>query len=330
MVHVRHFWASRRLLVFVFPFVSLLAAHGLSRGIRWAGKWGGTALVLMAFIPGIHNIHPLVHFQMYDNAPEDLQKLAEHIPANSIVLCGPSGEWKIPTPLRFMYGLHAFGFNHEVLTAESLDAVSTAYPGRELVLVTIAPVYPKVELPYKLKGDPLVSVPMKWEEFDEPVDHLPRSYDYLQGTLEAWRISKLGRDELLHSTAATLEISGVKTSGLYDPDPGTSFRWTNGQAELLIPRELVKGSRMVYVVLADNRPQPTTTGIFLNSQRLGAVRGEPGQVKTFPYRLQGDWLGETASVKLELRTPTWVPAEVIGGKDARKLGVMLFEVRFEK
>ena len=41
MVDTRQFWASRRLLVFVFPLVALFAARGLAEGARWVGRMGG-------------------------------------------------------------------------------------------------------------------------------------------------------------------------------------------------------------------------------------------------------------------------------------------------
>lgn len=328
-IDVRQFWASRRLFVFIFPLVSLLAAHGLLKGIRWVGKLGGIALILIALIPGIRNIRPLIRFQMYERAPEDLKRLAERVPENSIVLCGPTGEEKTATPLRFLYGLQAFGFSRRVLTAEALDALTRTVPGRGLVLATIAPQYPRIESPYKLEDDPIVSIPMKWSEFDETKGQLPRSYHTLQGTLELWAIHKTDPGGTFHATAARLETFGVEVHGLYDVDPGKSFRWTNGQADMLIPRVLVKRSRMLYVDLNDSRPQPTETQIFLNSRQLGSVRVERGRVTTFSYRLSPDWEGNSEHVKLELRTAPWVAAEAYGGQDTRKLGVMLLEVYFE-
>jgi 4-amino-4-deoxy-L-arabinose transferase-like glycosyltransferase len=329
-VNIRHFWASRRLLVFVFPLVSVLAAHGLSKGIRWMGKLGGTGLVAIALIPGIYNIRPLIHFQMYQNAPQDLKGLAEHIPQNSIVLCGPAGEEKTATPLRFLYGLHAFGFGRRVVTAEALDALTKTFPNRELILVTIAPEYPRIESPYGLKGDPIISIPMKWPEFDEPEDRLPRSYHTLEGTLELWRIYKRGPTDSFQATAARLETSGVEVHGLYGADPRKSSRWTNGHAQLVLPREIVQDTRMLYIDLSDNRPQAVETEILLNSRKLGSVRVERGRVTTFSYLLPVNWLDESESARLELRTPTWSPAGVNGSTDTRKLGVMLLEVHFEK
>jgi hypothetical protein len=329
-IDARHFWASRRLLVFVFPFVSVVAAHGLLKGIQWVGKLGGIALVLIALVPGIYNIRPLVHFQMYKNASEDLKRLAEKVPGNSIVLCGPTGEEKTATPLRFMYGLPAFGFGRKGLPAEALDALTRTFPDRGLVLAMIAPQYPRLEPPYRLKDDPIVSIPMKWAEFDETRGQLPRSFHILEGTLELWEIHKPGLSVSFQATAAQLETSDVEVQGLYGVDPGKSYRWTDGRAELVIPRGFVQGTRMLYIDLSDTRPEPIETQIVLNSRELGSVRVERGRTTTFSYRLAANWLEGRDSARLELRTPTWIPAEVYGSKDTRKLGVMLLEVRFEK
>jgi 4-amino-4-deoxy-L-arabinose transferase-like glycosyltransferase len=329
-VDARQFWASRRLLVFVFPLIALFAARGLSQGARWAGKAGGAALVLITLLPGIHNIRPLLHFEMYRGASQDLHRLAEHIPQKAIVLCGPTGEWKIPTPLRFVYGLNAFGFNQKVLSAEALDALTKTFPGRELDLVTIAPQLPRLTLPYNLEGDPVFSIPLQWVEFNEPKGRLPRAFHTLNGTLELWRIGKRRPGEFFESTAARLEISGVEARGLYGTDPGRTFRWTDGRAELLIPRELVKGSRMLYVEFSDNRPEPAETSIFLNSQEIGTVRVQTHSVTAFSYPLPSGWDSGSQTVRLEFRTPPWVPAQAYGGSDTRNLGVMLLELGFEK
>ena len=329
-IDTRQFWASRRLLVFVFPFVSVVAAQGLMKGIQWVGKLGGIALVLIALVPGIHNIRPLIHFQMYEDAPKDLKRLAEKVPGNSIVLCGPTGEEKTATPLRFLYGLHAFGFGRKVLPAEALDALTRTFPDRGLVLAMIAPQYPRIEPPYRLKDDPIVSIPMKWAEFDETRGQLPRSFHLLEGTLELWQIHKSGLSESFQTAAAHLETSGVEVHGLYGVDPGKSYRWTDGRAELVIPRGFVQDARMLYIDLSDNRLQPAETQIVLNSRQLGAVRVERGRTTTFSYRLAANWLEGRDSARLELRTPTWIPAEVYDSKDTRKLGVSLLGVHFEK
>jgi hypothetical protein len=327
-VDIRQFWASRRLLVFVFPLVSFMAAHGLLKGIQWVGKLGGVILVLIAFIPGIYNIYPLIQFQMYEKAPEDLRRLAEKVPANSVVLCGPTDDGKIPTPLRFLYGLPTFAFSTDELTAEALDSLGRTFPDRNLVLATIAPQYPRIQYPYGLKGDPLSRVPMQWSEFDEPKDGLPRSFHRLNGTLELWPIQKMGLSDSFQAPAARLEAFGVKVQGLYGTEADGKFRWTNGQAELVIPRGLVKDSRRVSVALSDGRPQPVETEVLLNSRRLGSVRVGQGQVTTFSSPLPANWSGEGEDVRFELRTPPWVPADILGGNDTRQLGVMLVELRF--
>jgi hypothetical protein len=171
---------------------------------------------------------------------------------------------------------------------------------------------------------------MKWAEFDETRGQLPRSFHILEGTLELWEIHKPGLSVSFQATAAQLETSDVEVQGLYGVDPGKSYRWTDGRAELVIPRGFVQGTRMLYIDLSDTRPEPIETQIVLNSRELGSVRVERGRTTTFSYRLAANWLEGRDSARLELRTPTWIPAEVYGSKDTRKLGVMLLEVRFEK
>jgi 4-amino-4-deoxy-L-arabinose transferase-like glycosyltransferase len=331
-VDIRHFWASRRLLVFVFPLVALLAARGLVEVMRQTGRLSGYALFLVALMPGAYNITPLIQFEMYKNVPHDLKRLARHIPPDSLVLCGPTGEWKTATPLRFLYGVHTFGFMQPTLTSKSLDSLTKTFPRGEIFLLSIAPTYPRIEPPYTIRGDLIIGIPIKWREFDEPEDQLPRTYHLLEGNLELWRIyrEKTAASLSFHSKAARLEDHGVDVQGLFASEPGKSFRWTDGHAVLSVPLKLLRGNSILYLELNDDRPQPAETDILLNSQRIGSVEVQRGQVSIFSYRLPSNWPAESKDVKLEIDTPAWVPAKAYGTQDNRELGVMLLELDIEK
>jgi hypothetical protein len=329
-----HFWASRRLLVFVFPPISLFAGLGLLEAFRWMGRTGVAALLAMAIFPGVYNIAPFVGFQMFKGAGQDLKRFADHIPKNDIVIYhSPNYLPLICTPLRFLYQKSILPMRRDEVPASGIDWLKKNFPGREILVGTFAGHIPRMPWPYLLSRKPIARVPIKWSLFATVGGELPRSTQILKGDLELWGVRVWDGEMQFQATAAELESLGIHVAGFYIAEHGRGdhwFRWTNGQGELLIPRMLVKESRMLYVVLADNRPHATETEIFLNSQPLGAVRVEAGRLATFSHHLPDDWLGDSANAKLEIRTPPWVPAEVSHSTDTRKLGVMLLEVRFPK
>jgi hypothetical protein len=329
-----HFWASRRLLVFVFPMVSLFVARGLLEAFQWMGKTGGVALLAISVIPGVYNIAPIVGFQMFKGANKDLERFAQQIPNNAVVIYyGAEHLALIATPLRFLYQKSILPVRDDAVPASAIDWLKRNFPDRPILVGTLAQRFPHLSWPYVLSPQPLASVPIKWSIFASKITELPRTTGSVQGDLELWQVGVGNAEKPFRASAAELELLGARINGFYFVERGRGdrrFRWTNGQAELVIDRGFVKDSRMLHVELDDNRLQPVETEIFLNSQRLGAVPVERGRVTTFSYRLPANWLQESENARIELRTPTWSPAEVYGSKDTRKLGVMLLEVRFEK
>ena len=329
-----HFWASRRLLVFVFPVVSLFAARGLLEAFQWMGKTGGLALLAITVIPGVYNIAPIVGFQMFKGANKDLERFAQQIPNNAVVIYyGPEYLALIATPLRFLYQKSILPVQDDEVPASAIDWLKRNFPDRPILVGTLAQRFPHLSWPYVLSRQPVASVPIKWSIFASKKTELPRTTGSVQGDLELWQVGVGNAEKPFRASAAELELLGARIKGLYSVERGRGdrrFRWTNGQAELVIHRGFVKDSRMLYVELNDNRLQPAETQIFLNSRQLGSVWVERGRVTTFSYRLPANWLEESENARIELRTPTWSPAEVYGNKDPRKLGVMLLGVSFEK
>jgi hypothetical protein len=303
------------------------------------GKAGGVGLLIMCAIPGAYNISPIVGFQMFKSANQDLERFAKQIPKNAVVIYhdytedNPAVLELVATPLRFLFQRSILPVQDDEIPASAIDWLKRNFPGRTILAGTLGGCDLHLSWPYTLSPQPVAKVPIDWSTFAAKEDALPRTRGRLQGDLELWQVRMSDDQKPFRATASNLRRVGIRFDGLYGVELNASrqpFRWTNGKAELQIPAERVRDSQMLYVVLADNRPRTAETEIVLNSHRLGAVRVYPGQVMTFPFRLPDNWLEESTNLRLEVRTPTWVPAQVSDSRDTRKLGVMLLEVRFAK
>lgn len=319
-----HFFASRRLLVFVFPFVSLLAAVTLAKIFKYAGKTVGSLIVLVSIIPGIQYIPPLLHYRAYDHADTDIKVLADAVPENSIILCGPTGAEKTTTTFRFLFQKSALAFARDELDRTTLDVLHKTFPGRDFFLAMVAPEYPIIRPPYRLEEKPIVSVPIRWPEYDEPRDRLPKKYHSIGGSLQLWKILETGGETFIEMQAPDLEAAGVKVQGLNQPIPGETGRKTDGRALLHIPKLMVQKCRVLFLVLGDDGPQPAVTQVYMNGRLLRDVQPVRAQPKAFTFELPAGWPGDSENVTLEIRTLSRSPDEA-----PENQGVLLYKVIFK-
>ena len=112
----------------------------------------------------------------------------------------------------------------------------------------------------------------------------------------------------------------------FDPDSSLRWRWTSDQASLSFRNP---GSDAVLYLQVDGRPD-----LVESRQRITVASGgvilhevilETEEVQFLELDLPAAQLGDGDTVKLDLSVdPTFVPKEVGGGADARRLGVRVF------
>jgi hypothetical protein len=136
------------------------------------------------------------------------------------------------------------------------------------------------------------------------------------------------RPSVLNVSLGTETVPGVEESGFYNQeiDPHQRpFRWTDGQARLIIPLDRAKPPRALRMQLYASRPSqvpPTTLRILVNGQELCKDQFPPGPWER-TLDLNGADLGETLT--LDILSNTFVPQEVSGSNspDDRPLGVQV-------
>jgi hypothetical protein len=127
-------------------------------------------------------------------------------------------------------------------------------------------------------------------------------------------------------------VPGVEASGFYDQEIDPSqrpYRWTDGQARLVIPLDRAKPPRALRMQLYASHPPPLpslTLRVVVNGQELFKDQLPNGPwEKTFD--LNGFELGE--ALTLDILSTTFMPQEVPGSKssDARPLGIQVLGIQ---
>jgi hypothetical protein len=122
----------------------------------------------------------------------------------------------------------------------------------------------------------------------------------------------------------------VKDSGFHQSQmnkEGQAFRWTNGNARLVIPLDPQKRPRALRLNFWPARPPQIKRlwlRIVVNGRELSNEQIPSGEHWKRTLDLKGIDLGDEAVV--EITSDTFVPSQLSGGTDHRTLGVEVREV----
>jgi hypothetical protein len=120
-----------------------------------------------------------------------------------------------------------------------------------------------------------------------------------------------------------------------DRETGLPYRWSGPQSFVLILGIAPDARRLIVWMGDGGRPRqapPAEVEVALADQPLGSAL-VAGPVRAYEFPLSPDLAAQAASsddpVRLRLRTRPWVPALVLGGEDARELGVVVTRVQVQ-
>jgi hypothetical protein len=142
------------------------------------------------------------------------------------------------------------------------------------------------------------------------------------------------RSPYLNVMLGCTAVAGVKESGLHFQEYNGSepFRWTNGNAKLLVPISVKRPPQRLWVSIETLRPKPTKVRcqvlvddvpVFDGSAPLGKWEKD-FDLSSHPFSKQ---------VLIELRSETFIPKRLMdGGKntDTRVLGVQVKGIMLQR
>jgi hypothetical protein len=113
---------------------------------------------------------------------------------------------------------------------------------------------------------------------------------------------------------------------------GVPFRWTGAQSFVVIPG-IGPSARELRIEMSHGGRPPTApvpvVEVAIGDRVLGTATPD-GEIRSYAFALPADLIAAAAvqadPIRVRLRVPTWNPQALIGGNDARDLGVLLTRV----
>lgn len=325
-----HFYAIRRFMPAVIPGMLLLAAWAMDRAIvGLAPRLPGTAPVfargaVAAYLGAmtLMGAWPLLWISANKGFYHQSGKVARLIPKDEVVIAAQTKDdpqWI--TPLATSYGRKVIP-----LDLESNEGVSTFLSWIQRSQAAHHPVYFVAEGPIDLTGldwKLLGTVRLVAREMERTVTPLPRKATETDYDVSVYEISGLSSQECLGVDIGAKSHWLARESGFYDTEKksGLYSRWTNGDAKLTVP--LVQRPGTLFVDLANAGPA-TTLELKIGGRTLFSGLIEKGEWSD-SFDLNGLAFGQF--VTIEIKSGTFVPSKLGTGKDNRKLGVAISDLR---
>ncbi len=326
-----HFYAIRRFMPAVIPGMLLLATWAIGRAIddlapRLPGRApaafarGAVAAYLGAMT--LVGVWPLLWISANKGFYHQAGEVARLIPKDEVVIAAQTkddDQWI--TPLFMSYGRRIIP-----LDIESNEGVNAFLSWIQRRQAEHHPVYFLTEDPMDMTGldwKLLGTVRLVAREMERTVTPLPRKAAETNFDVSVYKISGLSSQECLGVDIGAKSHWLARESGFYDTETtgGLYSRWTNGDAKLIVP--LIQRPGSLFVDLANVGPA-TTLELKIGGRTLfSGVIGSGEWSDSFD--LNGLAFGQF--VIIEIKSGTFVPSKLGTGKDNRKLGVDISDLR---
>lgn len=359
-----HPWAMRRLVPLVMPMLALSTSAALvgmvSRGaflLAYLRPFAGRLFQKAFFLVGIilfgglvygiaQKTYPILWHRERQGLYAQLKALDGHFSPRSVVLMGTGlyAEQLAPT-MQFLLG-------HPTFILRQDDAVQSDSPivarllanaqaaGRDIFYVATGEAYRPLPQGWALEhaGGQVIRTPILLY----PWGHPPNGHDLAIETFlaDVYRVVPMVQNPTTsfgQGFAVPLGLGSYPylLEGFYgyeQPNGHDPYRWTDGRAVVQVPWP--RGTELtplcVEIDASPGRPsQVPLPRIALEAEGtpVGQAAFETAERRTLAFVVQDiqDKDGD-GRLTLTLTSDTWVPADVSGSNDARRLGVMLYGI----
>ena len=343
-----HFWSMRRFLAVVLPATVLgIAALASEAGRRLAPARSQSAVATIAVIAAAlpaawifwAQSAPVRHHVEYAGLIPKLEALARRIDDRDLLVVesrdAGSDLHTLALPLAYIY-------------ARNVLVLASAVPDKrsfETFVLWAQSAYPRVLflggggtdlLTRRVTAAPIASEQFQVPEYDAPTNAYPagpRRKDFefslyalstTSGTPSGPVALTIGdRDDL-----QVLRFFGKEKLG----GKGVPFRWTGAQSFVVIPG-IGPAARELRIEMSHGGRPPTApvpvVEVAIGDRVLGTATPD-AEIRSYAFALPADLIAAAAvqadPIRVRLRVPTWNPQALIGGNDARDLGVLLTRV----
>ena len=335
-------WATRRLVPTVLPALALFSAYAVVNlpRVRFHLRRIAQCLAIISLIGlFIRTDLPFVQQAEYSGCLDKLEDLANHFEPDGLLLFDGNGiSLHISQPLHCLFGLDSF-----VLQKESPDTEAIR-PFLERWWRDDKPVYLLISggalswYPPDLVMVPDSFITLRLPRTGYSLTELPDRVGEMNIQIDVYRLfPRESASGTAHPILARLEMEHGEypycRDGLHGwevaPD-GTTFRWTDGSARLVLNAPH-RESSLLRLRVAGGRQggvEPPTLSVWAGEILIGQTKLDGGHNFTvlefpLPEELTAK-LSDPSSVRqieIELRSDSWVPRSVTDSADSRTLGV---------
>ena len=311
-----HFWAIRRFVTLALPLIVLFAGFGLQGALAAVGRAPRPAIFALTSLAmgGVLLVMQRATLFVAENAglTAQLRALDARLPAGPLVV---RGEEALATTL-------ALGFGREVLPLRdehlAVDAATRAF-WQSCATTKCTLIHGSFAGLRGLQTGPTTRAVLTRRYIAPTHDPLPRALAYEASALFLTPVSALDPGTPPRNAGAMRDWR-VDEHGFYrdEASGGSIARWTDGDAELVLPAWPADALEVRLAVVDDADVGITLDGAPLFAGRLGA--GEHVLALPLPSRA-------AAPRRLRIESSTFVPRARDASADPRTLGVLVRAIR---
>jgi hypothetical protein len=330
-----HFWAIRRFVPLIIPGFIFFATFGICWILnRLRKKWYiAISIFILIYITAfsIRSDALIIFFAENKGSFAQLQQMADKLLDNEIIIAhGPSAHvWATPLAI-------AFDKKIVPLDLTIINGISTFDKWIDKNIKEGRPAYLLCEdnLKFPRFKTNKKNFELSYFFVGPTVNPLPTRIMEDKKNIKFYKITGITKSaNYMDIPMGSETIYGVRESGFHGTEWSGSnpVRWTNGNAELVVPINIEQSPKALEVKLASTGPKGTMFQILINGRRLFNGHLPPGSWnKTF--KLSEDLFGNQAIAErqliLNLVSDTFIPKEIIkSSEDNRSLGVSVQSIR---
>jgi len=335
-------WASRRLIPVVLPALAMFSAYAVVNMPRLRFRLHRVirVLVIVALVGlFIRTDLPFLRATEYRGCLDRLQDLASHFEGDSVILFDGDGPaTNAAQALHYLFGLDTFVLQKRTPDTEVIKPFLARWWEENRPAYLIVSGESLEWYPPDLAMIPETYISFALPRIEPCTGCLPSRIQEMRFNLDVYRLVPLRRNEDLASTWPTrLEMANGEYPYLRDglhrmemtPD-GTTFRWTNGSARLLlgVPQGAERYLRLRVAGGRNGGVEPPALSVWAGDTLIGqAALDGSHNFTVLEFLLPEDLtarLGDPSStreIEIELRSDSWVPGSVTDSTDPRTLGV---------
>lgn len=337
-----HFWMTRHFVPVILPGTLLLASAAALMGTRGRGLLTrairmpiGIVFLALLALSYARASRPIIHYVEYAGMIPKLEHLASTIGNDDLLVVesrNASDMHVLALPLAYIYARHVLVLASPTPDKPTFAAFLASARGRYRRILFMGGGGTDL-LSSRWSVTSVASDRFQVPEYDAPYNAYPRDVREKEFDYSIYAIGPPRPDTgpFVLDVGVNDDLNVLRFYAK-EQSEGRTFRWSAARSFVTIDHLRATDREIVFVMGDGGRPAaapPADVTIRLDTRVLGQFRVK-GPFASYSVAIPPDIAAAAAvagePVRLTIETPTWNPANVLGGPDDRDLGVMLDSV----